>query len=127
MPDIAAVPLYQTLCGNLCVQTTSLLWAPLRCPTYTFGTGDLLGTVRQRIALSDEYTRLVLAANLSVPLVVVTGAFDRVAPVAHFQEAWATGTIAAPSLHLTILPEAGHYPRYEAPDAFASAVGAAFA
>lgn len=127
-----AEPLYylsfQKWCGVYCAQTTFFATGAVTCriPSLTDVTArELLHANRIRTQLWDEYrVQSLRGLNVSVPLLVMSGAYDRVAPYALVSEAVDAGELAAPDLRVRVFPDASHHIRYEEPEAFAEVVTA---
>ena len=80
----------------------------------------------QRLAVLDEYYTLSLR-TFACKVVVLAGAYDRVAPLELVDEAVRTRTLRSDHVHLVVVPRAAHHIRYEDEARFVDGVREALA
>ena len=105
-------------CGMYCVQTRYSWNVPLcRTPFESnIGFRPMQQMYAQREALKDEYLKLMLEGSVDVPVHVLTGALDRIAP----SELLIDMDMFSPNMTITSFSESSHMIRYEEPDKFAT-------
>lgn len=125
VPDIMVAPTYHQFCGSYCIQTSTILTSALCDAPWAFNV-DLFVYYAQRFAVLEEYQKLTLDGHVPVPLHIISGAYDRVAPYSVLKELLDERRLTAPEVHINLLSQASHHTRYEEPDAFVDAIRKAF-
>ena len=113
----------QVLCGYYCARAGS----PWTCGPSTTDVRTLGEYWPQRLAVLDEYYTLSLRGTFACKVVVLAGAYDRVAPLELVDEAVRTRTLRSDHVHLVVVPRAAHHIRYEDEARFVDGVREALA